>query len=82
MPYIVENLMDKNYGMRGTDLVKYKQKFILASYHLNDFFGDKHFSLHMECKGNAAQMSAGCCINEAGWEKKAKLKQSGESLMA
>lgn len=37
MPYIVENLMNKNYGMEGIDLVKYKQKFILASYHLNDF---------------------------------------------
>lgn len=35
----------------------------------------------MECKGNVAQMRTGCYINEAGWEKKAKLKQSGESLM-
>lgn len=35
----------------------------------------------MECEGNVAQMSVECCINEAGWEKKAKLKQSGESLM-
>lgn len=37
MPYIVENLMNNNYGMEGIDLVKYKQKFILASYHSNDF---------------------------------------------
>lgn len=37
MPYIVGNLINNNYGMEGIDLVKYKQKFILASYHLNDF---------------------------------------------
>lgn len=37
MPYIIGNLMNNNYGMEGIDLVKCKQKFILASYHLNDF---------------------------------------------
>lgn len=44
-------------------------------------FWDKHFSLHMECKRNAAQMSVGYCINAAGWEQKSKIK-TGESLMA